>query len=160
MFDTQAGQYSGLLKKYFVQQISALTSPASGERQTQTLADRDAEKLDLQSRALAEVSDWSGLISTTPSTFLPRQSFLTALGIRQLYSGLRQDSRVEWMEYLLTNGRLLHSVTSAFGSALRNATKLPKVSVSGSRPLPRAFVAMRSYLSAVGNSFRQDTFVV
>ena len=63
MFDTQTGQhhqYSGLLKKYFVQQISALTGPASAERQNQTLADRDAEKLDLQSRALAEVSDWSG----------------------------------------------------------------------------------------------------
>ena len=63
MFDTQTGQhhqYSGLLKSYFVQQISALTSPASAERQNQTLADRDAEKLDLQSRALSEVSDWSG----------------------------------------------------------------------------------------------------
>ena len=163
MFDTQTGQhhqYSGLLKKYFVQQISALTGPASAERQNQTLADRDAEKLDLQSRALAEVSDWSGPMNPTTSSFLPRQTFLTSLGIRQLYSGLRQDSRVEWMEDLLTNGRLLHNVTSAFSAALRNATKLRKVSVSGSRPLPRAFVAMRSYLSAVGNSFRQDTFVV
>jgi len=163
MFDTQTGQhhqYSGLLKKYFVQQISALTSPSSAERQNQTLADRHAEKLDLQSRALAEVSDWSGPMTPAPSSFLPRQTFLTSLGIRQLYSGLRQDSRVEWMEDLLTNGRLLHNVTSAFRAALRNATKLRKVSVSGSRPLPRAFVAMRSYLSAVGNSFRQDTFVV
>jgi len=160
MFDTQTGQYSGLLKKYFVQHISALTSPASAERQNQTLADRNAEKLDLQSRALAEVSDWSGPNHSTPSSFLPRQSFLTALGIRQLFGGLRQNRRVEWTEYLLTNGRLLHSVTSAFSAALRNATKLPKVRVCGSRSLPRAYVAMRSYLSAVENSFRQDTLVV
>ena len=33
MFDTQTGQYSGLLRRYVVQQISALTNPTSAERQ-------------------------------------------------------------------------------------------------------------------------------
>ncbi len=160
MLETQSGHYSGLLKRYVVQQISALASPTSAERQTDTSTDREAQELDLRSRALSEVSDWSRHFSKTPSSFLPRQSFLTALGIRQLYRGLRQDTRAEWMEYLLTNGRLLHGVTSAFSGALRNAAKLPKVSVCGTRPLPRAYVAVRTYLSAVGNSFLQDEFLV
>ena len=37
---------------------------------------------------------------------------------------------------------------------------LPKVSVSGARPLPRAYAAMRAYLSGVGDAFRQDSFIV
>jgi len=160
MFDTQTGQYSGLLRRYVVQQITALTNPASAERLTELSADGEAEKLDLRSRAFSEVLAWSVQTRKRPSSFLPRQSFLTSLGIRQLYSGLRQDSRVEWMESLLTNARLLHSVTSAFSSALRNATTLPKVSVSGARPLPRAYAAVRAYLSGVGDAFRQDSFIV
>ena len=160
MFDTQTGQYSGLLRRYVVQQITALTNPASAERLTELSADGEAEKLDLRSRAFSEVLAWSVQTRKRPSSFLPRQSFLTSLGIRQLYSGLRQDSRVEWMESLLTNARLLHSVTSAFSSALRNATMLPKVSVSGARPLPRAYAAVRAYLSSVGDAFRQDSFIV
>jgi hypothetical protein len=101
MFDTQVGPYSGLLKRYVVQHISALTSPTSAERQP--------DNVDLRSRASSEVSDWSPQISRTPSSFLPRQSFLTSLGIRQLYGGLRQDDRAEWVECLLTNGRLLRT---------------------------------------------------
>jgi hypothetical protein len=53
MFDTQVGPYSGLLKRYVVQHISALTSPTSGERQP--------DNVDLRSRASSEVSDWSPL---------------------------------------------------------------------------------------------------
>lgn len=152
MFDSQPGQYSGALKRYVVQQISALTTPTSVEEQP--------ENADLRSRALSEVSDWSPESSRRPSSFLPRQSFLTFLGIRQLFGGLRQDSRVEWVEYLLTNSRLLHSVTSAFSNALRNARTLGKVSACGARPLPRAYLAVRAYLSAVQDRFRQETFVI
>jgi cyclic beta-1,2-glucan synthetase len=152
MFDTQPGQYSGLLKRYVVQQISALTSPASAERQV--------DNADLRSRALSEVSDWSAQISRKPSSFLPRQSFLTSLGIRQLYSSLRQDDRAEWVECLLTNSRLLHSVTSGFSSALRNARTLAKVSACGTRPLPRAYLAVRGYVSAVRDKFKQETFLI
>src|ERR1700752_2918959 len=123
MFDTQPGQYSGAIKRYVVQQISALTTPTSVEQQP--------ENADLRSRALSEVSDWSPESSRKPSSFLPRQSFLTVLGIRQLFGGLRQDSRAEWVEYLLTNSRLLRSVTSAFSSALRDARTLAKVSACG-----------------------------
>ena len=152
MFDTQPSQYSGRLKRYVVQQISALTSPAAVERQP--------DKVDLRSRALSEVSDWSSELSRKPSSFLPRQSFLTSLGIRQLYGGLRQDDRAEWVECLLTNSRLLHSVTSGFNGALRNARTLAKVSVCGTKPLPRAYLAVRSYLSAVEDTFKQETFVI
>ena len=152
MFDTQPGQYSGLFKRYVVQQISALTSP--------TLAERQPDNVDLRSRALSEVADWSSEVSRGASTFLPRQSFLTSLGIRQLYGGLRQDDRAEWVECLLTNSRLLHSVTSAFSTALRNARTLAKVSVCGVKPLPRAYLAARSYLSAMQEKFSQETFVV
>jgi cyclic beta-1,2-glucan synthetase len=151
-FDTQPAQYSGLLKRYVVQQISALTTPASAERQP--------DNVDLRSRAFSEVSDWSPQTNRTPSSFLPRQSFLTSLGIRQLYGGLRQDGRADWAECLLTNGRLLHSVTSAFGAALRNARTLAKVSACGTRPLPRAYLAVRSYLSAVQERFHQETFLI
>jgi cyclic beta-1,2-glucan glucanotransferase len=152
MFDRQPGQYSGLLKRYVVQQISALTTPSPAERQP--------DSADLRSTAVAEVSDWSAEISRTPSSFLPRQSFLTSLGIRQLFGGLRQDSRAEWVECLLTNSRLLHSVTSAFTSALRDARALAKVSVCSARPLPRAYFAVRAYLSAVEDKFHQETFVI
>jgi cyclic beta-1,2-glucan synthetase len=151
MFDTRPGQYSGAFKRYVVQQISALTTPASAQPQT--------DNVDLRSRAVSEVSDWSPQISRTPSSFLPRQSFLTSLGIRQLFGGLRQDGRADWVECLLTNSRLLHSVTSAFTSALRDARTLAKVSVCGAKPLPRAYLAVRAYLSAVGDAFRQETFV-
>ena len=151
MFDSQPGQYSGLLKRYVVQQISALTTPAPAERQP--------DNVDLRGIAASEVADWSAEISRTPSSFLPRQSFLTSLGIRQLFGGLRQDSRAEWVECLLTNSRLLHSVTSAFTSALREARTLAKVSVCGARPLPRAYFAVRAYLSAVQDKFQQETFV-
>jgi cyclic beta-1,2-glucan synthetase len=152
MFDTQPGQYSGLLKRYVVQQISALTTPSSAERQT--------DNVDLRSSAASEVSDWSPEINRTPSSFLPRQSFLTSLGIRQLFGGLRQDSRAEWVECLLTNSRLLHSVTSAFTSALREARTLARVSACGERPSPRAYLAVRAYLAAVQDKFQQETFVV
>lgn len=152
MFETQPSQYSGLLKRYVVQQISALTSPASAERQP--------DDLDLRSRALSEVSDWSTQISRKSSSFLPRQSFLTSLGIHQLYGGLRHDDRAEWVECLLTNSRLLHSVTSGFSSALRDARTLAKVSVCGARPLPRAYLAVGSYLSAVQEKFKQETFLI
>ena len=152
MFVTQAGQYSGLLKRYVVQQISALTSPTSAERQT--------DDLDLRSQALSEVSDWSPQISRASSSFLPRQSFLTSLGIRQLFGGLRQDDRAEWVEYLLTNSRLLLSVTAAFSTALRDARTLAKVSVCSTKPLPRAYLAVRTYLSAVQEKFRQEKFVI
>src|SRR6202790_60546 len=155
MFETQPGQYSGLLKRYVVQQISALTNPNSAETES-----AEAQKIDLRSRALSEVADWSSEINRKPSSFLPRQSFLTALGIRQLYGGLRQNDRAEWVECLLTNSRLLHSVTSAFSGALRNAGTLAKVSACGARPLPRAYLAVRSYLSAVQEKFRQDTFLI
>src|SRR5690348_17029598 len=128
MFDAQPGQYSGLIKRYVVQQISALTSSTATERQP--------DNVDLRTRALAEVSDWSLQETRTSSGFLPRQSFLTSLGIRQLYGGFRQQDRAEWVESLLTNSRLLHSVTSAVTAALRDARTLAKVSVSGSRPLP------------------------
>ncbi len=151
MLDTQPGPYSGALKRYVVQQISALTTPISAEQ---------PENADLRSRALSEVSDWSPESSRKPSSFLPRQSFLTVLGIRQLFGGLRQDSRAEWVEYLLTNSRLLRSVTSAFSSALRDARTLAKVSACGARPLPRAYHAVRTYLSAVQDKFRQETFVI
>ena len=93
MFDTQPGQHSGLFKRYVLQQISALTSPTSGER---------PDNVDLRGNALSEVSDWSSQINRKPSSFLPRQSFLTSLGIRQLYGGLRQDDRAEWVECLLS----------------------------------------------------------
>ena len=152
MFDTQPGQYSGLLKRYVVQQISALTSPTAAERQH--------NNVDVRSRALAEVSDWSPQINRRPSSFLPRQSFLTSLGIRQLYGGLRHDDRAEWVECLLTNSRLLHSVTSAFSTALRNARTLAKVSACGARPVPRAYLAVGTYLAAVQEKFQQDTFVI
>lgn len=151
MFETQSGQYSGLLKRYVVQQISALTRPVS--------ADRQPDNVDLRSRATSEVSDWSAQPNRAPSSFLPRQSFLTSLGIRQLYSGLRQDDRSDWVECLLTNSRLLHSVTSAFSTALRDAKTLAKVSVCGARPLPRAYLAVGSYLSAVQENFSQETLV-
>ena len=85
---------------------------------------------------------------------------MTSLGIRQLFGGLRQDSRAEWVECLLTNSRLLHSVTSAFTSALREARTLAKVSACGGRPLPRAYLAVRAYLAAVQDKFQQETFVV
>jgi len=152
MFDTQPGQYSGLFKRYVVQQISALTSPAAAERQP--------DNVDLRSRALCEVADWSEQIHRGASSFLPRQSFLTSLGIRQLYGGLRQDDRAEWVECLLTNSRLLHSVTSAFSTALRNSRRLARVSVCGAKPLPRAYLAVRSYLEAVQDKFSAETFVV
>jgi cyclic beta-1,2-glucan glucanotransferase len=152
MFDTQPGQYSGLFKRYVVQQISALTSPTTAERQP--------DKVDLRSRALCEVADWSEQVHRGASSFLPRQSFLTSLGIRQLYGGLRQDDRAEWVECLLTNSRLLHSVTSAFSSALRNSRTLKRVSVCGAKPLPRAYLAVRSYLAAVQDKFSAETFVV
>jgi hypothetical protein len=141
-----------MFKRYVVQQISALTSPASAERQP--------DSADLRSRALSEVSDWSPEISRRPSSFLPRQSFLTSLGIRQLYGGLRQDDRAEWVECLLTNSRLLRSVTSAFSTALRDARTLAKVSVCGARPQPRAHLAVSAYLSAVEEKFRAQTFVI
>jgi hypothetical protein len=156
MFHAQPGQYSGLLKRYVVQQISALTSPSSAERESEP----EAEKIDLRSRAFSEVADWSPLANRRPSSFLPRQSFLTALGIRQLYSALRQNDRAEWVECLLTNSRFLHSVTSAFSGALRDARTLARVSACGARPVPRAYLAVRAYLSAVQDKFRQDTFVI
>ena len=156
MFHTQPGQYSGLLKRYVVQQISALTSPSSAERESEP----EAEKIDLRSRAFSEVADWSPQANRKPSSFLPRQSFLTALGIRQLYSALRQNDRAEWVECLLTNSRFLHSVTSAFSGALRDARTLARVSACGARPVPRAYLAVRAYLSAVQDKFRQDTFVI
>ncbi len=93
MFETQPGQYSGLLKRYVVQQISALTNPNSAGTES-----AEAQKIDLRSRALSEVADWSSEVNRKPSSFLPRQSFLTALGIRQLYGGLRQNDRAEWVE--------------------------------------------------------------
>ena len=156
MFETQPGQYSGLFKRYVVQQISALTRPTSAECESE----REVEKTDLRSRAFSEVSDWSSQINRNPSSFLPRQSFLTSLGIRQLYGGLRQDDRAEWVESLLSNSRLLHSVTSAFSGALRDARTLAKVSVGGARPIPRTYLAVRRYLSAVQDKFRQDTFLI
>ena len=156
MFHTQPGQYSRLLKRYVVQQISALTSPSSAERESEP----EAEKIDLGSRAFSEVADWSPQANRKPSSFLPRQSFLTALGIRQLYTALRQNDRAEWVECLLTNSRFLHSVTSAFSGALRDARTLARVSACGARPVPRAYLAVRAYLSAVQDKFRQDTFVI
>ena len=156
MFETQPGQYSGVLKRYFVQQISALTSPSSAARESE----HDAEKIDLRSRASSEVGDWSPQINRKPSSFLPRQSFLTALGIRQLFGGLRQNEPAEWVECLLTNSRLLHSVTSAFSGALRDARTLAKVSAGAAKPVPRAYLAARAYLSAVQEKFRQETFVI
>jgi hypothetical protein len=110
MFESQRTQYSGAVQRYVVRQISALTDPA--------LPEDEADNADLRSYALSEISDWSPEISRRPSSFLPRQSFLTSLGIRQLYSGLRQDELAEWVECLLTNSRLLHSVTVAFSTAL------------------------------------------
>ena len=101
-----------------VQQISALTNPA--------LPEDEADHVDLRSSALSEVSDWSPHVSRRPSSFLPRQSFLTSLGIRQLYSSLRQDELAEWVECLLTNSRLLHSVTVCLqhrAPARKNASK-------------------------------------
>jgi cyclic beta-1,2-glucan synthetase len=151
MFDSQRTQYSGVVQRYVVQQISALTNPA--------LPADEADHLDLRSSALSEVSDWSPRVSRKPSSFLPRQSFLTSLGIRQLYSSLRQDELAEWVECLLTNSRLLHSVTISFSSALRRARALPKVGVPGARPVPRAYLAVRSYLSAARSTFRTETFL-
>jgi len=151
MFDTQPGQHSGLFKRYVLQQISALTSPTSGER---------PDNVDLRGNALSEVSDWSSQINRKPSSFLPRQSFLTSLRIRQLYGGLRQDDRAEWVECLLSNSRLLHSVTSAFSTALRHVRTLARVSVCGTRPLPRAYLAVRTYLSTVQEEFLPETFVI
>jgi cyclic beta-1,2-glucan synthetase len=152
MFDTQAGQYAGLFKRYVVEQISALTSPTTAERQP--------DNVDVRSRALCEVADWSEQVHRGSSSFLSRQGFLTSLGIRQLYGGLRQDDRAEWVECLLTNSRLLHSVTSAFSTALRNAKTLARVAVCGAKPVPRAYLAVRSYLAAVQDKFSPETFVV
>jgi cyclic beta-1,2-glucan synthetase len=152
MFETQSGQYSAAVKRYVVQQISALTTPNPTERQP--------DNFDLRTRAISEVSDWFAQPSRAPSGFLPRQTFLTALGIRQLYNRLRQDERAEWVECLLSNSRLLHSVTSAFRTALRNARMLAKVSVCGGKPVPRSYVAAGAYLSAVQEKFDQDTLVV
>lgn len=74
MFESQRTQYSGAVQRYVVQQISALTNPA--------LPEDEADNVDLRSSALSEISDWSPEISRRPSSFLPRQSFLTSLGIR------------------------------------------------------------------------------
>jgi cyclic beta-1,2-glucan glucanotransferase len=156
MFDTQPGQYSGLLKRYVAQQISALTSPASADHESE----REVQETDLRSRAFSEVADWSSQVNRQASSFLPRQSFLTSLGIRQLYGGLRRNDRAEWVECLLTNSRLLRSVTSAFSGALRDAKTLAKVSACGAKPIPRAYLAVRSYLSAVQEKFRQETFLI
>ena len=152
MFETQSGHYSGAFKRYVVQQISAFTTPNPTER--------PLDNFDLKSRAISEVSDWSAQPNTASSGFLPRQSFLTSLGIRQLYSSLRHDDRAEWVECLLTNSRLLHSVTSAFSTALRDARTLAKVSVCGGKALPRSYVAAGAYLSAVQEKFDQDTLIV
>ena len=151
MFESQRTQYAGAVQRYVVQQISALTNPA--------LPEDEADSVDLRSSALSEISDWSPEISRRASSFLPRQSFLTSLGIRQLYSSLRQDELAEWVECLLTNSRLLHSVTIAFSTALRNARTLPKVSAAGDRPVPRAYLAVRSYLAAVRSTFRPETLL-
>ena len=63
MFDTQTGhiKYSGLLKKYFVQQITALTSPASAERLNQNLGRWRSRKAgSAKQSAFLRYSDWSG----------------------------------------------------------------------------------------------------
>lgn len=152
MFARQQSQYCSLVQRYLVSQISALSRPNTAEG--------EANEHGLRASALSEVSDWAPEVTRKKSRFLARQSFLISLGIRQLYGSLSRDDRPEWVECLVTNSRLLHSVMVECNSAVRDARGLPRVSVDASTPIPRAYLAMRSYLAAVQRAFSQETLLV